>query len=77
MSAERYRIDRVPQGTETTPKGMDTVIAISSERRWIEKDFQCAAVGLEPDGRPNPSYGVILSQWDGHQYSIQDRKFPK
>ncbi len=72
----RYRVDRVPQGTVEPPCGMTSIVAISSEEKRVHKEFQSATLGVDAWGQPNPTYGVILSQWDGNRYVVKDSRFP-
>jgi hypothetical protein len=55
---------------------MNSLVAISSEEKRVQREFESTPLGVDVWGKPDPTYGVILSQWDGSKYVVKNRRFP-
>lgn len=66
------RVDIVD--SPTVPVGMNSIRYLGNSEREANRVFEATATGKDTWGRDNPSYGVILSVWNGKDYIIKRRK---
>lgn len=74
----KYRADRVHKDSaKRVPCGTNSIVAIGDNRNTITKQFNKAVPGFDDWNRPNPDYGLMLSEWDEgkREYRILSTKF--
>ncbi len=57
----KYRVDRADRAV--TPVGMNSALYLGDSHSRAQCVFQTASLGLTAWNQPDPSHGVILSQW--------------
>lgn len=70
-----FRVDRVDE--LRVPCGMNSIVYVGPSEIAARTEFAKAKVGLDTWGKPNDTYGVILSRWSVAEgdYVILDQKF--
>lgn len=58
------------------PCGMNSILYLGGSMREAGRVFDDAQTGLDTWNKPNPSYGVVLSIWNGSDYIIKREKGP-
>ena len=59
----QYRVDRA--NSTVVPVGMNSILYIGDDWTEARKVFASAKPGKDAWGKPNSTYGVILSVWRG------------
>ena len=74
--ANTYRVDRSDSKT-VVPCGMNSILYSGDSLRLAKKYFASFIAGYTEWGVHDPSYGIVLSQWneDKHDYVVLDSKF--
>jgi hypothetical protein len=72
---KQFRIDRVLPSTESTPRGMQSVVAIATSEKWAVRQFNSEPLGIDTEGKSDPAYGVMLSEFDGQKFVVKGRRF--
>jgi len=69
-----YRVDRADR--EVVPCGMCSIIYLGGNAAHARRTLREAALGFDKWGKPDPTYGVIMSKWDSlrREYVIQDQR---
>lgn len=68
----KYRVDR--NNKRHVPCGMNSIIYIGNDLNEAKRRFQQTLTGFDCWSKVDNNYGVILSEWNGTDYSIIDSK---
>ena len=68
----KYRVDR--NNKRHVPCGMNSIQYIGDNLAEAKRRFNLTLTGFDCWGKVNSTYGVILSEWNGTDYSIIDSK---
>lgn len=72
--SNNYRVDRV--NSRRIPCGMNSILYIGDSWNTARAIFNAAQTGLDSWGKPNATYGVVISVWDAskNDYVIKCEK---
>ena len=62
----KYRVD--VSDSNIVPCGMNSIRYIGNNLKEANRVYNATKVGFTAWNKPNPDYGVILSEWNGTDY---------
>ena len=69
-----YRVDRAD--SLRVPCGTNSLLYLGNRAADAQAAFYAASTGLDPWGKPDPTYGLLLSRWNDQAYIIEISRFP-
>ena len=69
-----YRVDRAD--SLRVPCGTNSILYLGNRASDAQAAFYAAPTGIDPWGKPDPTYGLLLSRWNGQTYIIEISRFP-
>lgn len=69
-----YRVDRAD--SLHVPCGTNSILYLGNRAADARTTFYAAPTGIDPWGKPDPTYGLLLSRWNGQTYIIEISRFP-